>query len=202
MLQAIVKDVLECALADVINGVGVTTSMAVWTVTGIVGVKLRVGKVVLVVHVNAGRELVHLVTTGIGASCATNSAVKNVPREYAINLTEHVHHATSDTGVNSVTCVAAKGVYQEHVISLMDTVQSAVSDFGVIDVNISVAMVVYQTHVINILAHVHLVVMGTGVNVVGSYVVINVLEDVHNRTDIVMRALIAFGGAHAKCNAV
>jgi len=72
-------------LADVISGSGVTTSMAVWTVTGIVIVKLRVGKVVQVVPVNAGQEPAHLVKTGIGAAFATNSAVKDVNQGYAID---------------------------------------------------------------------------------------------------------------------
>jgi len=50
-------------LAVVTHIRGVTTSMAVWTVIGIVTAQLAVDKVVRMVHVNAGQETAHHVTT-------------------------------------------------------------------------------------------------------------------------------------------
>jgi len=47
---------------------GVTTSMAVWTVIGIVTAPLHVDKVVRMVPVNAGQETAHHVTTDMWVS--------------------------------------------------------------------------------------------------------------------------------------
>ena len=78
MFQAVVKDVQDGVLADVTSGSGVTTSMAVWPVTGIVIVMIHVGKVALVAHVNDGLEPVRRVTTGLGMRNVINNAVKGV----------------------------------------------------------------------------------------------------------------------------
>ena len=78
MFQAVVKGVQDGALADVTNGRGVTTSMGVWTVTGIVTARLHVVKVALAAHVNDGMEPAHRVTMGIRDLDVTNNAVKGV----------------------------------------------------------------------------------------------------------------------------
>ena len=49
---------------------------------------------------------------------------------------------------------------------------------------------------------VHLVKMGTGPQVADRDAVIDVLEDVHNITDIVKHALISIGETHASQSAV
>jgi len=78
LFQSIVKSVLEGVLADVTSGTGVTTSMAVWTVTGIITAGLPVDKVVPMVHVTDGMEPAHRVLTGIGATNVIVNAVTGV----------------------------------------------------------------------------------------------------------------------------
>jgi len=98
-----VKDVQKGVLADVTSGRGVTTSMAVWPVTGIVIVNLRVVKDVLVEHVNAGLENVHRVTTVIGAPNVINNAVMGVQQAHVVRLADNVHPVLMVSGETHVS---------------------------------------------------------------------------------------------------
>jgi len=88
---------------DVTPLIDVTTSLAVWSVTGIVTARLHVDKVVPVVHVNAGREPVHRVTVVIGTQDVTNSAVKGVHQATVFKLVDIVHLVSTDFGETNVT---------------------------------------------------------------------------------------------------
>jgi len=102
LFQAVVKDVQDGVLAGVTSGSGITASMAVWTVTGIVIVLLHVGKVVLTAHVNDGMEPAHRVTTGNGARDVINNAVEGVKMTRAIFLMVLAHLASPVIGVSTV----------------------------------------------------------------------------------------------------
>jgi len=106
----IVQDGARVVLADVTHITGVTTSMVVWTVIGIVTAPLPVDKVVRMALVNAGQETVHRVSMVIGAQTATGSAVSGVQKAHVIIQMELVQFASPVIGVSDVSNNAAMAV--------------------------------------------------------------------------------------------
>jgi len=156
---------------------GATTSLAVWTVTGIVTALLRVVKDVLVAHVNAGLERVHRVTTVIGTPNVINSAAKVVKKTYVVQMAL-VRLASPVIGARDVINSAVMSVSRAFAVIPMAYVYLANPVIGVSDVINSAIMSVHGAHVAKLADIVHHVLMVSGETNVNSRVVVTVQRHV------------------------